>query len=420
MEIRIDKIIYPGKSLSRQKGKVILTNEGLPGEKVEIEILKEKKNYIEAETKQILEKSAGRALPRCSHYKICSQYQYIGYSAQLELKRQQVAEMFSHNLGMDLNRFQITRSPQIWNYRNKAHMHIIWEGNTPYLAYHIQKQYREYRKIDKCFLVSKNINLFLDRFIEQIKTNKLSAVKEIVVRDNCKKDLLLSLYIKGAERMGNLEKALNHLRMEFSLTGCAIFSNKKIIHIYGEDHLTEKAGGIDYFIGFSSFFQINGEMLKVILGDLNNSISLSGAETIADIYCGVGTFSIPFAKKAKKVYGIETDLANIKFLKKNVKENNINNFSIQKGASEKFIGKILRNKIDMLILDPPRKGLGDNVCKEIIKEQAKDIFYISCNPATLIRDLKILRAKYNIKKVSIYDFFPHTPHIETLTVLSGK
>ncbi|MFA5271198.1 MAG: hypothetical protein WC412_02520, partial [Candidatus Omnitrophota bacterium] len=160
MQLKIEKIVYPGKSMAFYNGKIVFTDEGLPGELVEIKPLKEKKNYIEAETVKIITPSGKRITPRCSHYKICSAYQYIDYNEQISIKEEQIKEMFKRGLAKELNNFKLTPSPEIWEYRNKLRLHVLWD-KTAYLAYHYPQTHNKFIRIDVCSLASREINLLL-------------------------------------------------------------------------------------------------------------------------------------------------------------------------------------------------------------------------------------------------------------------
>jgi 23S rRNA (uracil1939-C5)-methyltransferase len=190
--------------------------------------------------------------------------------------------------------------------------------------------------------------------------------------------------------------------------------------LYGKNYIEEKIKDKTFQIGTQSFFQVNIDALKLLILDMAEAIKLRGFKIIADLYCGIGTFGIIFADKAEKVLGGEILEENIYFLKENIKINHINNYSLYKGASENIIARILKEKIDTLIIDPPRKGIGKEMCERLAKDGPKHIFYISCDPITLARDLKILLQKYELTAIHGYDFFPHTPHTETFSILDRR
>jgi len=386
MKIKIEKIIYPGKSLGLSENKTILTNEGLPGETAEVSAAKEKKNYIEAKTVKIINPSPYRAAPRCSHYHSCGAYQYIDYKKQLEIKESQLKEMFP---GMAITS---TPSPQIWGYRNKIKLSVIWENRRAALAYHAPESRDRFVPIESCFMVSENVNSALSSFLETVNKENLNLIKEVQVRESiAAKGLMLTTY--PADKSGKFP---------------------------ARTYIEEKISGKTFRIGPESFFQANVPMIAHILKEMERFITPGKKEIIADLYCGVGTFGISLSGLAKQVIGIESDPGNISFLKNNLKLNQIENFKLYEGSCEKIFPLALINGIDTLILDPPRKGLGNMLCQNIILSSVKKILYLSCNPATLSRDLKILSASYTAKGLHLFDFFPHTPHIETLAILEKK
>jgi 23S rRNA (uracil1939-C5)-methyltransferase len=161
-------------------------------------------------------------------------------------------------------------------------------------------------------------------------------------------------------------------------------------------------------------------MLGRVLEDISSWGRFRGTERLADLYCGVGTFGLASAGSVKEVLGIESEAANIAFLRQNIALNKAANFKIFEGSAEEWAPTVLVGQIDAVIFDPPRKGLGPEIVKSLLASPASRVFYLSCNPTTLARDLKTLSAAYALKVIRGYDFFPHTPHIETLAVLERK
>ncbi|MDO8602257.1 MAG: RsmD family RNA methyltransferase [Candidatus Omnitrophota bacterium] len=386
MEITIQKIIYPGKSLGAHGAKTILTDKGIPGEIVEIAPVAEKKNYIEAKTVKIVSPSPHRIAPECSHYRACGAYQDIDYKTQLVIKESQLKEIFP---GIPI---EVIPSPEIWGYRNKIKLSIIRENKKAYLAYHIPESRNEFIKIDSCRLVSENINRFLALFIDTVNKENLTSVKEIEARESC-------------------------------ATKKLIFTTRpfvKIENIQNSSYVEEAASGKIFRIGPESFFQINVPMLEAALKEMQRYISLQENRVIADLYCGIGTFGIAFSQLAEEIIGIESDPGNISFLKGNLKLNKVENFKLYEGQCEKLFPALMNKGVDILILDPPRKGLDNTLCRNILLSSIKKILYLSCNPSTLSRDLKILNHSYAVKILYLLDFFPQTPHIEALAILEKK
>jgi len=386
MEIKIQKIIYPGKSLGLSNNKTILTDEGIPGETVEITPLEEKKSHIEAKTVKIITPSVSRITPRCSHYRSCGAYQYIDYKTQLAIKESQLKEIFPNTP------ITVIPSPEMWRYRNKIKLSVIWEDGKANLAYHVPESRDKFIRIDSCDLVSENVNKFLASFIETVNKENLGSIKEIEVRESYS-------------------------------TKKIIFTTHPLIKIekfQSIPYVEEKVSGKTFRIGPESFFQINVPMLERALEEMKKSMALNKKETLADFYCGIGTFGIALSQFAEKVIGIEAEPANISFLKSNLKLNKIENFKLYEGSCERLFPAPLNSGITTLILDPPRKGLENMLCQNILLSSIKKILYLSCNPSTLNRDLKILSRSYTIKALHLFDFFPQTPHIETLAILEMR
>jgi len=397
-----------------------MTDEGIPGEVVEVEVLKEKKNYTEAKTLKVLESSPHRKEPRCGHYKTCSPYQYIDYELQAMIKKEQVSEMLSHNLKLTGIDPVFRPSPDKWHYRNKIHLHIIRTATSANAAYHVPGTHDEFIRVTECFLVSETVNSLIKSVVEIISSGGIDFVEEIEIREKSTRDkILLIMYGNRKTDTDALRESFKPLGNAYPLCGIVYINRRRRqSHIVsGSDFLEENIDGLKFFIGARSFFQINIPALEILIKDMKKLAFPGEVKTLADFYCGVGTFGMLLASKVSHVIGVEPSGDNTFFLKKNILANNIKNFSIHKGTSEQWAGRILKEKIDLVILDPPRVGLTDTVARALSGKPVPHLAYISCNPSTLMRDLKILLGSYKLKHIYIYDFFPHTPHIETLAVL---
>ena len=420
MKVKIEKIIYPGKSLARIDRKVVMLDRGLPGEEVEFTCLKSKSNYTEGKVSEVLVSSAERVPPHCDHYLICSPYQAMNYTLQSEIKKTQLKGMISHNLKFEPKKFEFRPASKIWGYRNKMDLHVVWESKKPFFAYNLPGKIREFRKIDKCFLASKNVNILLERLAHVMSHEKPGSIKDITIRETSSGELLLVIYgaleIKSfisTENIDFLKKGLSLSGVLFTHTGSG---REKIL--WGKNLIEEKINGYKFLLGPTSFFQINIPMLGALLKDMEKALELKGTERILDLFCGVGTFGIIFAGSARETTGVELSGESAGLLKKNIKLNGVNNFRAFGADSCDWLSRAAENRFDVLIVDPPRRGLGGRLCGEILKKRIPRIFYISCDPSTLLRDLKELLSIYELKSITAYDFFPHTPHIETLSVLT--
>lgn len=418
MNIRIEKIVYPGRSLAREGGKVIFTDEGLPGELVEAKLVREKPRYAEAATLRVLEPSPSRVSPRCPHYRACSPYQCIDYPLQVEIKTAQLREMLSHHLKYPADGLSVVPSDQAWSYRNKARLHLLRKGDAVSWSYHEPGTAAAYVPVDSCHLLSDRMNAVFAALFGVIRDLKIGWVAEATVRESLSAGRLLLLLAGSPPRdVSALRLALEERAAALGLAGAAVDGNGRRLSLFGADSLTEEIGGLSYSYGPSSFFQVNVPALALVLRDLKAALDLTGEETVADLYCGVGTFGLSLASSAQEVIGVESSRDSIPFLQRNIERNRATNFAAIEGESEREAARVLSRGIDVLIVDPPRRGLADRLRRAILARPPRRIAYLSCDLATLVRDLKDLSRSYRLSRVFAYDFFPHTPHLETLALL---
>lgn len=429
--VPIVKIVYPGKSLGYFEGKAVFTDMGLPGEVVEIEPKKIKKNYLKGITTRVLQVSPKRQEPRCSHYRVCSPYQIMDYEFQLEVKQQQIKEIFSRQLRLEPPSLEVIPSPVIWGYRNRAHFHLLWSKETPSLAYHQPGSLEEFVPVDKCFLLPEKANYVLDEALRLMQSEKLKEIKEIEVRYSFStEEIMLVLFIDEANKINSIKTSsfnwpkLKKIFSSLPVSAVVVILREKEKqqehHLLGRPFLWEEIQGIHYAFGPQSFFQVNVPILNRLIKELKEIIPLSGKERLADLYCGVGTFGLALAPQVAEVYGVELMAENIALLKENLEINHINNFKSAIGLASKLAEEILSKGMDIVIVDPPRRGLEKEVIKALNNYPSKFLLYLSCNPTTMARDLSQLFRGYKLLTLRFYDFFPQTPHIEMLGLLERK
>jgi 23S rRNA (uracil1939-C5)-methyltransferase len=420
--LRIEKIVYPGRPMAREEGKVVFTDRGLPGEAVEVEVVRDRKSFAEGRTLRIVETSADRVEPRCPHFLACSPYQDIAYEAQLAIKKSQVEEILARALRTDVPSVSAIPSPEIWGYRNRIDLRVIREAGRARLAYHEPGQEGRFVPVDACYLVSDRTNALLAELVAFIDAERWETVAEVEVRESRgRQRSLVVLHLESEARVDEMTGKLSGLHTRFPLSGIVglVRQGSRITEerLGGVARLEEAVGGIRYRIGPRSFFQVNVGILDRVFEDMAEASAAHAGTGLADLYCGLGTFGLFLAGRAREVFGVEADPANIAYLKKNLALNGVGNFTICEGTSEEWLPWILEREIGIVILDPPRRGAEAGMLRELTARPVPLIMYLSCNPTTLARDLQILREAYVLRDVHVYDFFPHTPHIETLAVL---
>lgn len=426
MELRVEKVVYPGRALGRVEGKIVFTDEGLPGELVEVNILKDKKNYAEARTLKIIETSVDRQLPRCSHYQACSPYQVMTYDLELRIKQTQLQEIFSGLYGDQRPPLEFVSSPQIYGYRNKIRLSFNWHSQPPFLAYHKPGSRVSFLPVENCALVSEKVNTLISRFNTLLRGEALPAVRHLEIRESFWSGQLLMLL--EATEEDSLERAaclwIPALTMDSMITGVVGLvqagRRKFVSRLHGHDYLEEKVGQIVFRYGAGSFFQVNPPLLEKVVDKIRRYLEPLSPVKLIDLYAGPGTFGLLLSGLASEILAAESDPSNIFFLKKNLRLNRIQHLVIAEGRSEDCIDDILKFKAGALVVDPPRKGMSEELIEALVSSPPGLVFYLSCNPTTLARDLRKFLKAYELVEITGFDFFPRTPHLETLAVLKAR
>jgi 23S rRNA (uracil1939-C5)-methyltransferase len=345
------------------------------------------------------------------------------YALQLEVKGGQVREIFSRELKIEFDRLEVVPSPKIWGYRNRARFHVLRQDNGLFAAYHEPGSEAAFIRTERCELVPDEMNGLLGAVIGGIGKGDLRGVTDVEIRRSAADGrMLVSLGVGSGADLGAVRKVFGGLKDDYPLAGIVGLLNdrKKTseVPLLGKGFVEENVAGTRFRIGARSFFQVNTEQLAAVAGEMRRIAAAAGEPRIADLYCGIGTFGVLLAPGAKEVFGVESEETNIRFLKRNLTQNGVGNYAVCEGTSEEWIGEILDRNIDLIILDPPRKGVAPGLARALAEDPVRTLIYLSCNPATLARDLKILLGAYELAEVKVFDFFPHTPHIETLTILN--
>lgn len=425
LRVRVEDVVYPGRALARREGKALFTDEGLPGELVEVEVLKEKAGHIEAATIDIVEPSSRRRLPRCEHYRACSAYQVMEDDLQLEIKGRQLEGILGRRLGPAAPAVEVRPSPMTWGYRNRVRFHLVGDPGSLSLAYNVPGSDRDYVALERCHLISDPMAALLAATLGLLNESRTAGIEDIEVREAGSGGEMLLTLSGGKFEKDRLPPGLGPgLAKRFPLSGVIWLtrsgSGDRGTLIFGRDHVEDRAGGIVYRLGPRSFFQANRFLLEDAVKTTRELVGSPGRGRVADLYCGVGTFGLALAGRVAAVEGVESDPANLGFLALNIRANGVSNFLIRAGTAEDWIGKVLAARPDVVLMDPPRRGLGTRITNPLLASPPPRILYLSCDPSTLVRDLVPLATRYDIRRAILFDFFPQTPHIETLCWLERR
>ena len=435
IEIVVDDIGVNGEGIAHYDGYTIFVPYLIVGESAIVHILKVKDNIAWAKVEEIKISSNERIKPKCKYYQKCGGcvLEHVNSPYELKIKSEKIINAFKKNAGYEIKDILVVDSDKLYGYRNKSAFPIR-EINREKAVCMFRGSSHTPIQIDRCELAEENINIIINIFNEFLNENDISCydeqtntglVKFLVIRviDNIP---LVTIVINGKD-LPYKKNLCELLSKQFKIFGLNLNINTinnnviltdKLIHVYGEKELKGEDFDIKYPVSSLSFLQINNFIKNQIYKKvLDNIIS---NDIVVDAYSGAGLLSAMMAKKAQKVYGIEI----IKDATKNAdmlaKSNNILNLTNINGdcAIElpKLIKTVTNGKIKV-VLDPPRKGCDKKVIDAIILSKVQEIIYISCNPATLARDAKILfDAGYKLYEITGFNMFPQTEHVETLAI----
>jgi 23S rRNA (uracil1939-C5)-methyltransferase len=441
--------------LARKDNFVVFVKGAIPGQKVLAKIYKKKNGFAEARVLDILTESPHAVEVKCNHYYICSKVQNLSYEEQLKEKANQVEDAF-RRLGSftDFKLNSTVAADPIFNYRNKMEFTFSpyrWvldsepEGvdRSFALGLHIPGRYDKILDIKNCHIQPEIGNKILKVAREVCLSNldlkpydpksHVGFLRYLMIRYGVNTNQLMINIVTSYNDINKLSPLTDTLLKEFpEITSMVNNVNTRKADvaygeyetlIFGNPYIEEKMGDLTFEISANSFFQTNTFQGLRLYQEVEKAAELSGNEVIFDLYCGTGTIGLFLANKAKEVYGFEIIRSSLEDAEKNAEKNGVDNIFFLKSNLDTFFksGQLSRKipKPDIVILDPPRAGMHPDMTNYLHKLKAKKIIYVSCNPTTQARDAKILAEKgYHIKKASMVDMFPHTPHIETVVLFS--
>ncbi|OGC87691.1 MAG: 23S rRNA (uracil-5-)-methyltransferase RumA [candidate division Zixibacteria bacterium RBG_16_48_11] len=446
LDLAVESVAFGGQGVARHNGLVIFVQNALPGDQVRARVLKLKPNFIEAETVELTRASVFRTIPRCSHFGICGgcKWQNLDYAKQVEYKTQQVKETLEH-LGGFAQPPVLPAFPaeEIYFYRNKMEFSFSTDeqgGLT--LGLHRAGRFDQVFDLEACYLQSETSNQIIHRIKEFCRREKLS-----VYDLNQHSGFLRFLVIKQAQNTGQILVNLvttqgdgsrlvilaQQLREEFPAVKSVVRNiNSKRAQIAigereellaGQPYITEKIGPFQFRISANSFFQSNSRQAEKLYSLVVEYAQTQPKDEILDLYSGTGTISFFLAQSAGKVLGIESSYSTVEDARQNAQLNGITNcqFICSQAKDYLALARVRKEKFDAVVVDPPRSGLHPEVVKNLVELASPRMVYVSCNPATLARDLKLLCEKvYQLEKVQPVDMFPHTFHIESVSLLTKK
>lgn len=435
---------FEGEGIAKIDGFTIFIPNAIKGEKVKILIIKVLKSHAFGKILDIIYKSDKRIEYDCETYKRCGgcNMRHIEYEETLIMKRNSVQALVNKTLK---NKVQVKNTIGMENplhYRNKAQYPIgMNKENKPVIGVFARRSH-EIIPINNC-LIQKPISEQIAKFIlEYITKNNISVYDEksgkgifrhLVIKVGVKTNEVMCILVINAHSFKNENKLVEELVKNFpniktivkniNTKNTNVIMGKENIVLYGDGYIKDILGDYTFKISPQSFYQVNPLQAEKLYNLGVEAAKITKNDIVFDLYCGIGTISLFMAKYAKKVYGVEIVEQAIKDAKENAKTNNIENTEFIAGDTEIVLDDLINNKKiipDVVMVDPPRKGLDNRTIENINKIKPNRVIYISCNPATLIRDLAKFEENYEIKSIQPVDMFPFSSHVECVSVLQLK
>jgi 23S rRNA (uracil1939-C5)-methyltransferase len=454
LEVDISDVAYGGKGIVRIEGFAVFVDKAVPGDKVRIAITRKKKNYAEARIVELLKPSADRISAPCPHSGVCGgcKWQFLDYGRQLAYKRQHVVDSLAHiGLIQDVTVHPTLASELCFGYRNKVEFTCSdspWrvskdmpfsDPGTPFaLGFHVPGVFHKVLDLESCLLQPDMGNLILGDIRRYLQTSDLPMYcprthqgfwRFVMLRHSVAHDHWLVNLITAAENRSAVQPLADLLTDRYpqiisvvnNITAkkAAISVGENEIRFFGNGHLTDRICGFEFDISANSFFQTNSRGAETLYRTVMDYAGLTGTETVFDLYCGTGAIAICLSKAARQVIGFEIVGAAVSDAEKNCRKNGVSNCTFFRGDIKDRLSEATQSS-DVMIIDPPRDGMHKSVVQQVLQMQPERIVYVSCNPATLARDLGMMKDVYQVVEVQPVDMFPHTFHIESVAWLQKK
>lgn len=433
---------FQGEGIAKIDGMTVFIPDAIKGEKVKIKILKVTSSHAFGKILNIELKANSRIKPDCETYSKCGGcvMRHINYDETINMKKNAVESTLRKALGRDVKIDEVLKMDEPYFYRNKLQYPIgINENNEPVMGVYAERTHRII-PTKVCMIQDKLSQEIANDIFEFVKENNISvydektlkgALRHIVIRYGKKTGEVMITLVTNQRKIEKENELVKYITEKYQEIKTVVknLNNKNTNVIlgyenevlYGDGYIYDYLGEFKFKISPMSFYQVNPVQTEKLYSKAVEYAELSGNETVFDLYCGIGTIGIFASKNVNKLYGIETVPQAIEDAKENARENNLNNAEFFVGDVEVTLPEFIKERNispDVVFVDPPRKGCDKTAIDTLLGIEPKKIVYVSCNPATLGRDLKIFEEKYEIKKIAICDMFPFTHHVECVTLLS--
>ena len=435
---------FSGEGIAKIDGFTVFVPNLLKGETAKIRIVKVVSSHAFGKVIEILNEDEARREVDCETFYKCGgcSLRFVDYNKTLEIKREAVKSTFKKNYGKEIEIDEVIGMSNPYNYRNKLQYPIGIDSNGKPVMGVFRERTHEIIETSCCRIQNREaeeVALFIYDFVKKNNIHvydekKLKgSLRHVIVRIGIKTDEIMVTLVSNEEKIEKEDELVKEVVKNFPKVKVIVknINNKntnvilgrKNITLYGEGHIYDYIGEFKFKISPMSFYQVNPIQTEKLYSKAVEYAELTGIETVYDLYCGIGTIGIFASKKVKKLYGIETVPEAIEDAKYNAKLNKIKNAEFFVGDVENVLPEFIKTTDelpDVIFIDPPRKGCDKTAIETILKIKPKKLVYVSCNPATLARDVKLLEEKYDLGKITLVDMFPFTHHVECVVAMILK
>lgn len=440
--LTFEDLTHEGNGVGKVNGYPIFVPQVLPGEKAKVKVVKVNKRFGYGKLLTLIEKSPARVEPPCPVFYKCGgcQLQHMSYETQLEMKRNQVKNVLGKIAHLDVPVHPVLGMRDPWHYRNKIQMPVGEKDGELITGFYQQRSHRIIGDMDSCLIQNEHGNRMVEEVRKMANELGISAYDEIqhhgvlrhiILRTAKQTNDTMIIFITKTEKLPHEKELVSRLTEahpeiksivhQVNRAKTNVILGEKERTIFGDDFIYDKIGDLTFKLSPKSFYQVNPEQTEVLYETALHYADVSANDVVIDAFCGIGTISLFLAQKAKKVYGVEIVPEAIRDAKENARLNGIENVEFVAGEAEKMMPKWKEQGIrpDVIVVDPPRKGCDQTLLDAMIAMEPKRIVYVSCNPSTLARDLRILEdGGYQTQEVQPVDMFGQTMHVECVAWMS--
>lgn len=423
-----------GRGVAKKDGLVYFVDQAKLGQRVSVEVVKEKKNFCEAIIEDVIAESPYLTTDKIGEENLCGVYELydIKYDKQVEFKKSKLINQINRIAGENLEDIKFVEADKKRGYRNKLELKVTPKGELSYFS----RSSNDHVIINQCLMNTKEINDLVILLKDLLKKHNIKGydprtnkgiLKNIIIRSTSLGDTMLILVYNEDFDFSNFAKDLENSGKLSSLytsknTKARNYKMQELKHIFGKEKIKEQLGDMVFYISAKAFMQVNKDVSYDIYMQAKEYLKSINPQLLIDLYSGISTTSILFADQVKKIVSVEINKDAVEDAKENAAENKVDNIEFINKPAEKAIEELKLNHDNTTVLfDPPRRGLDENIVDRIGKSNIENIIYISCNPASLARDIKRFKEYgYKLTDIVVYDQFVNTLEIETLVVMKRK